>query len=486
MWLNFSGCGGTGRRARLRIWCRKAWGFESLHPHFFNYEVMNIQRQEISKLHEAITITIEKEDYINQVEKSLKNIRKNIQIKGFRPGMAPMNLVSKLYKKSVILEEVEKIIQQKLIDYIKEQNINTIGSPILSENNFQSIDEIETPTFTLTFELGIMPNVEIKLSKKDKVSVYKIQVDDDSVNKYLNYYKRTYGQNIDVDTVSENSIIKGVVYKEEDKDNPLNPEGVILVSVIDDKKIKKQFIGKQKENEITFNANKAFPNKKDLALLTKIKEEVLPQELNLTFVIKSIQDFKEAELNQELWNKIYGENVINTYEEFIDKIKKEIEEQFFKESEYKLKLDLKRKLMSKTNIELPEQFLKKQLKENSKKELSDEIIESEFNYYLDAIKEQIIYSAIQKEHNIKISDDDMLEGAKSIVRNQFMQYGIYQLPDNYINELAPKVLQNEKEANRIFEMKLEEKIIDVVKNLVTLEEKEISYENFVNKLKEEK
>ncbi len=447
---------------------------------------MNIERKEIGKLHEAITLTIEKDDYTEQVEKTLKKLRKNIQIKGFRQGMAPMPLITKLYKKSVVLEEVEKLVKQKITDYLSEQKIDTLGSPVMSENNFQAIEETENPTFTLTFEFGIRPNIDIKLNKKDKLPVYKILIDDDSINNYLNFYKKTYGQNVEVEKVSENSVIKCVLYKDNIKENPLNSDAVIVVSAIKDEKIQKQFIGKQIENEITFNAYKAFPNKKDLSLLTGIKEEDLPEKLNLTIVIKSIQDFKEAELNEDLWNKIYGENVVKTYEEFIDKIKKEIEEQRKKESEYKLKLDIKKKLFSKSQIELPEAFLKKQLKENSNKELTDEVIESEFNYYLDAVKEQLIYSAIQKQFNIKINNDDLLEGAKTILIEQYRRYGISKLPDNLLNELANNILKNEKETDRIFNLKLEEKIIDELKNVVTLEEKEISYEEFVKKLKEEK
>ncbi|MCX7861767.1 MAG: trigger factor [Bacteroidales bacterium] len=447
---------------------------------------MEIQRNEIGNLHEVISITLEKNDYIEQVEKSLRKLRQKVQIKGFRPGMAPMSLVSKLYKKSVILDEVEKLIQQRILDYIKEQNIDTLGTPILSENNFNAIDIEEEPTFKITFELGLRPKVDIKLTKKDKVTVYKIEVDEDSINKYLDYYKRTYGQDVDAEEVGENSIVKGEVYDEKNPEEPLNTEGVILISVIQDKKIKKQFIGKKIEDMVVFDAIKAFPNKKDLALLINKKEEELPETLTLRYVIKSIKDFKEAELNQELWNKIYGENVVTSYDEFIEKIKQEIKEYRDQESQYKLRLDLKKKLLSKVQVELPEAFLKRQLKENSKKELSDEVIESEFPMYLDAIKEQLIYSAIQKEHNIQVSEDDMLDGAREIVKNQFKQYGIYNLPENYVSDLAPKVLKNEKEANRIFEMKLEDKILEVVKNLITLEEKEIAYEDFIKKLKEEK
>ncbi len=448
---------------------------------------MNIERKEIGKLHEAITITLEKQDYIEQVEKSLKNIRRQVQIKGFRPGMAPMPLVSKLYRKSVVLDEVEKMIQQKLSEYMQEQKIDSLGMPILSENNFDSIEQEENPSFSITFELGIRPAVDIKLSKRDKVPVYKIEVDENSVNEYLNYYKRTYGQDVEVEEVSEESMVKGIIFDEQTSlENPINPEGVILISVIQDKKIKKQFIGRKVDDIVTFDAKKAFPNAKDLALLLNKKEDELPEEITLSIQIKSIKDFKEAELNQELWNKIYGENVVNSYEEFVEKIKNEIAEQHKMESEYKLKLDLRKKLFSKVQVELPEDFLKKQLKHNAKKEITDEQIEAEFSHYLEAVKEQLVYAAIQKEHNIQISDEDMLDGAKQIVQNQFRQYGIYQLPETYLNDLAPKVLKNEKEADRIFEMKLEEKIMDVVKNLVTLEEKEIGYEEFIKKLKEEK
>ncbi|HOU97887.1 MAG TPA: trigger factor [Bacteroidales bacterium] len=447
---------------------------------------MNIEKKELSHLHEAVTIVLEKQDYQEAVDKSLKNLRKQVQIKGFRPGNVPMPIVTKLYRKSVVVDEVEKIIQNKITNYLKENNLDVLGTPIITENNFDSITETEEPTFKITFEYGIKPEINIKLSKKDKVPYYNIKVDENSINEYLNYYKRTYGENIDSEEVGENSTIQGKIFPKDNPEQIYNENGTILVSMIKTEKIKKSFIGKKKGDIVSFDAEKAMPNKKDLALLLQLKEEELPENLKLSIEITKITDFKEAELNQELWNKIYGQDQVTSYEQFIEKITKEIEEQRKSESEYKLHNDLKNKLLSKAQLDLPEEFLKKQLKQNAKEEITDEVIQNEFPLYLNAVKEQLIYAHLQKEHGIKITEEDMIDGAKKIVINQFRQYGLYQLPEEYINELAPKVLKNEKEADRIFEMKLDEKIIEIVKSLVTLDEQEIEFEDFVKKLKKKK
>ncbi|NSW44627.1 MAG: hypothetical protein HPY79_02205 [Bacteroidales bacterium] len=447
---------------------------------------MNVEKKEIGNLHEAVTIIIEKNDYQENVEKSLKNLRKQVQIKGFRPGNVPMPIVSKLYRKSVLVDEVEKIIQEKISEHLKENNLDVLGTPIVTESNFNSISEDENPTFKVTFEYGIKPEINIKLSKKDKVPFYKITVDQDSINEYLNYYKRTYGQQVDSAEVGENSSIEGKIFEKDNPEHVFNEQGAILVSMIQNEKIKKSFIGKKVGDIVSFDASKTFTNKKDLALLLKLKEEELAENLKLSIEIKKITDFKEAEFNQELWDKIYGKDVVTTYEQFIEKITKEIEEQRKIESEYKLHADLKNKLLSKTQIDLPEEFLKKQLLQNAKEKITDEILEKEFPFYLNAVKEQLIYAHLQKEYKIEITNEDMLEGAKKIVINQFRQYGLYQLPDEYLNQLAPKVLENQKEADRIFEMKLDEKIIEIVKSLVTLEEKEITLEDFIKKVKEDK
>lgn len=447
---------------------------------------MNIEKKELGNLHEAVTIVLEKQDYQDAVDKSLKKLRKQVQIKGFRPGNVPMPIVTKLYRKSVVVEEVEKIIQDKISEYLKENNLDILGTPIITNNNFDSISETEDPTFIITFEYGLKPEININLSKKDKVPYYNIKVDEKSINEYLEYYKRTYGENIESDEIAENSTVQGKIFSKENPEQVYNENGTILVSMLKTEKIKKSFIGKKKGDVVSFDAEKAIPNKKDLALLLQLKEEELPENLKISIEINKITDFKEAELNQELWNKIYGQDQVTSYEQFIEKITNEIKEQYKTESYFKLHYDLKNKLLSKAHLDLPEDFLKKQLKQSAKEKITDELIQNEFPLYIDAVKEQLIYAHLQKEHNIQVTEEDMINGAKKIVINQFRQYGIYQLPEEYINELAPKVLKNKKEADRIYEMQLDEKIIEIVKSFVTLDEKEIEFEDFVKKVKEEK
>ncbi|MGQ9847548.1 MAG: hypothetical protein ACUVQP_08630, partial [Bacteroidales bacterium] len=303
---------------------------------------------------------------------------------------------------------------------------------------------------------------------------------------YIDYYKRTYGENIESDEITENSTVQGKIFSKENPEQVYNENGTILVSMLKSEKVKKSFIGKKKGDIVSFDAEKAIPNKKDLAFLLQLKEEHLPENLEISIEINKITDFKEAELNQELWDKIYGKDIVTTYDQFIEKITKEIEEQFKIESEFKLHFDLKNKLLSKTHLDLPEDFLKKQLKYNSNEEINDEIFQNKFTLYINAIKEQLIYAHLKQKYNIQVTEEDMINGAKKIVINQFRQYGIYQLPEQYINDLAPKVLKNEKEADHIFDMKLDEKIIEIVKSLVTLDEQEIDFEDFVKIVKEEK
>lgn len=447
---------------------------------------MNIEKKELGNLHEAVTLLLEKQDYSESVDKALKNLRKQVNINGFRPGNAPMSLVSKLYRKSVVYDEIEKIIQNTISNYILENKLETLGTPIITENNLDLIASEEFPTLNVTFEYGIKPKISIKLSKKDKVIQYKISIDQNSIDEYLHYYKRTYGENIDVEEVGENSTIHGKIFQKDNTDILYNEEGTILISMLKTEKIKKSFIGKKVGDIVSFDAEKALPNKKDLALLLKLKEEELPENLKLSVEINKINDFKDAELNQELWDKIYGKDIVTTYDQFIEKITKEIEDQRMVESNYKLHHDLKQKLLSKIHIELPEEFLKKQIKQSGKQELTNEILEKEFPLYLETLKEQLVYAHLQKEYKIEVSEADMLDGAKQIVINQFRQYGLYNIPEDYANQLAPSVLKNEKEADRIFEMKLEEKIVEIVKSLITLDEQEITLEDFIKKVKEEK
>ncbi len=445
---------------------------------------MNIEKKELNPFHESITITLEHQDYSENVEKSLRQLRKKVVLKGFRPGNAPMSLVNKLYRKSVLFEEIEKLLQEKIMAYINENKIDTIGTPIVTENNLNEIELTENPTISVTFEYGLRPEVKINLNKRNKVNFYKIKVAQEDIDKYLDYYKKTYGQQVKKDEVTEKAIISGKVYEtlENEEKKYYNENATIILSNIKKEKVKK-FIRKKVSDIIQVDPYMLFNEKKDVAFLLGMKEEELPEKLNvLNFEIKDITEFEEAEINQDLWDKIYGKDVVTSYEQFIEKIKKEIEKARLADSEYFLNLQLKDKLMEKTEIELPIEFLKKQLKHNYKDYKEED--ETYFGVYLNAVKEQLIYSFLQKQHDIKITPEDLLEGAKEVVIAQFKQYGIYQLPDTYLEEMAQKLLKNEKEADKIMERKLEQKIMEIAKSLVTLEEKEVTYEEFINIVKQ--
>lgn len=445
---------------------------------------MNIEKKELNPFHESITITLEHQDYSENVEKSLRQLRKKVVLKGFRPGNAPMSLVNKLYRKSVLFEEIEKLLQEKIMAYINENKIDTIGTPIITENNLNEIEFTENPTISVTFEYGLRPEVKINLNKRNKVNFYKIKVAQEDIDKYLDYYKKTYGQQVKKDEVTEKAIISGKVYEtpENEEKKYYNENATIVLSNIKKEKVKK-FIGKKVGDIIQVDPYKLFNEKKDVAFLLGMKEEELPEKLNvLNFEITDITEFEEAEINQDLWDKIYGKDVVTSYDQFIEKIREEIEKARLADSEYFLNLQLKDKLIEKSEIELPIEFLKKQLKHNYKDFKEED--KTYFDVYLNAIKEQLIYSFLQKQHDIKITPEDLLEGAKEVVIAQFKQYGIYQLPDNYLEEMAQKLLKNEKEADKIMERKLEQKIIEIAKSLVTLEEKEVTYEEFINIVKQ--
>ncbi len=443
---------------------------------------MNIERKELGKLHEAITIKMDKNDYNEPIEKSLRNLRKNVQIRGFRTGTAPMELISKLYRKSILVEEVDKLIQEKISAYIKDNNIQTLGSPVLTENNLNIIANEDEPQLEVTFEVGIKPEIQLNLSKDDEVTFYKINIDEKRINQYLNYYKRAYGTDEKVELSDENSTLKGVIfsYNDDGSQHIYNKEGIITISDIIDEEQKKSFIEKKVGDQITFMAEKIFPNKKNIASLLLIDENEVQTNLSLTITINQITHFVDAEFNQELWNKIYGENIVTSYEQFIEKIKSEIELENLNDSEYLLQKDVLKTLKEKTIVALPEEFLKKQWKIYSNdQKLTDEEIESKFPEYVDMYREQIIYQYIRETQNIIITNEDMMKGAKKITAIKFRLYGINNLNDDYLNELAPTVLQNEKERDQIMDMMLLEKITNFVKELITIKEQEISSDDLM-------
>ena len=447
---------------------------------------MNITRENIDDLNAVLKVKIEKADYEDKVETVLKDYRKKANIKGFRPGMVPIGLVKKMYGRAVQIEEINKVVTENIQKYITDEKLEILGDPLPKTDEQEKIDFDTQEDFTFSFELGLAPVIELKLSKKNKLHQYEIIIDEKMKNDYLENYTRRYGELRKADITEAKDVIKGKIEALDNTGNiltdGLSVEDTSLgIDIIKDEKIKEEFIGKTLNETVDFDLKKAFPNDTEIAgILHRKKEEVAEIEGNFRFTINEISRFFPAELGKELFDKIYGEGVVETEDEFMKKIENEIAINLKRESDFKLMMDVKALALEKTDFQLPEEFLKRWLVRVNEK-TTPEQIEKEFDNFRKDLKWQLIRNKVAHDNEIKISEEELLNEAANITRYQFQQYGLFYATDDQINNYAKETLKREEDAKRIAEKILEEKVLAIMKELVKLENNSVTVEEF-NKL----
>jgi len=447
---------------------------------------MNITKENIDDLNAILKVKIEKPDYEDKVETVLKDYRKKATIKGFRPGMVPIGLIKKMYGRAVQIDEINKIVTENIQKYLADEKVEILGDPLPKADEQDKIDFETQQDFTFSFELGLTPAIDLKLSKKNKVNEYEIIIDEKMRKDYVNNYTRRYGELRKADQTEEKDVIKGKIEAVDNSGNVL-PEGPAVedtslgIDIIKDKKIKKEFIGKKLNDSIDFDLKKAFPNDTEIAgILHKKKEEVAELGADYRFTIKEISRFYPAELGKELFDRIFGEGVVNSEEEFMKKIEGEIVINLKRESDFKLMMDIKNLAMEKTDFQLPEEFLKKWLLRVNEKSTQEQI-EKEFDSFRKDLKWQLIRNKIARDNEVKISEEELQKEAENITRYQFQQYGLFYATAEQIANYAKETLKREEDAKRIADKILEEKVILLMKDLVKLENKSVTIEEF-NKL----
>jgi trigger factor len=447
---------------------------------------MNITKENIDDLNAVLRVKIEKTDYEDKVETVLKDYRKKATIKGFRPGMVPIGLIKKMYGRAVEIDEINKVVTDNIQKYLADEKLEILGDPLPKADEQDKIDFGTQEDFTFTFELGLTPEVDLKLSKKNKVNQYEIIIDEKMRGEYLENYTRRYGELRKAEQTEEKDVIKGRIEAIDDNgivipEGPSVEETSLGIDIIKDKKIKKEFIGKNISDSIDFDLKKAYPNDTEIAgILLKKKEEVTNLGANYRFTINDISRFHPAELGKELFNRIFGEGVVNSEEEFRKRIEDEITINLKRESDFKLRMDIKNIAMEKTDFQLPEEFLKKWLLRVNEKS-TEEQIEKEFDSFRKDLKWQLIRNKVARDNEVKISEEELQKEAENITRYQFQQYGLFYATDEQITNYAKDTLKRDEDAKRIADKILEEKVILFMKEMVKLENKSVTIEEF-NKL----
>ena len=444
---------------------------------------MNVTKNQIDDLNATIKIQLDKEDYATRVSDALKDYQKKAVIDGFRKGKTPFGIIKKMYGKAVLIEEINKLIGESLSNYIQENDLNILGEPLPSETEQKELN-LDEENFEFVYDIALSPVMNVKLSKREKVPYYIIKVDDEMIDKQIESICKSNGELISVDTIEGSEYVKGeLIELGEDgkpKEGGIHVEDASLsVEHMKDKEQVKIFVGKQVGNEVIFNPSKAYPNKTDYAALLQIsKEEAEHVTSDFCFIISEIKRYVEAEVNQALFDKIYGEGNVKSVEEFRARVKEDLAKQFRAHSEYRLTVDARDKMLKKNeDVVLPEAFLKRWMLATNK-ELTQEAVDKDFNYYRDEFKWQLIKGDMIKENNIKVEDEDMKAVGREVAAAQLQQYGLYGLSDEQLDGFAVRLLENEKQRASLYDRALENKIFSVIKEGVKLEEQEISMEDF--------
>ena len=451
---------------------------------------MKITQSKTKDLMATLTVEVVEKDYRENVDKILKDYRKTAVMPGFRKGKTPMSIINKKYKTAVTVEEVNKILQDEMYKHISENKVNVLGSPMPKKNE-KVIDWEKDNDFNFEFEIGLAPDFDVKITKKDKLNYYNIRANETLLNQYCNDIAKRYGKMGNIDISEEGDLvfcnIEQLDVDGELMKNGIKNEATVSMDFIADKKIKKQFVGLKPDDILKINVNKAFTNHSDLGAMLNVKHEAI-HNLNseeFQFTIKSINRLTPAELNTELFDKVYGEGNVKTLKAFRDKIKEEAEISFVAESDRMLKNDVVTYLLEKTNFDIPDDFLKRWLVQTSDKPITLEQIESEYDRYSKSLKWQLIENKINENFDIKIEQEEILAHAKTLISGQMIQYGQPVLDDEKLNEIADNILKKEEERKKIMDQLYDQKSLTVYKDNFKLVDNDISYDDFV-KLASEK
>jgi trigger factor len=445
---------------------------------------MEVTKESVDNLNALLKVKVEASDYQNQVSTTLEGYRKQANIPGFRKGKVPMGLIKKQYGRSVLAEELNKLVSENLYKFIQDENLDILGNPLPKEDDEVKGDFDQPDTFEFTYEIGLSPEIDVKLSGRNKYEYTKVKIDDDLVNKQISDLRRRYGKLVSTDEVGEKDMVLGQ-FVELDENKEIKEGGImhsstISMEFVEDKKSAKQLLGKKVGDKVVLDPYKVSKGGQDTAAMLGIKEEELEGISNqFEFTINEVKKMELAELNQELFDKLFGEGAVKSEDEMKAKVIADLEEMFSKDSDKILTRRITNDLMEKTTVELPDNFLKRWIQASQKEPISMEDIEKDYENYAKGIRWQLIQNAIFKKNEIKVEREETINYTKNLLINQYAQYGIPAPEDKELEASAMQVLSNQEEAQRITDMLAEDKLTDYFKNTVKLADKEVSYDEYM-------
>ena len=434
---------------------------------------MNVTKNQIDDLNIELTIAISAEDYAEKEKKRLSAYRKNADFKGFRKGMVPASIVKKLYGDQALYEAINSVIGEQLDKFIKDNNLNILGEPLPSES--QKENEWKSGNdFEFKFDLGLSPAIDIELGKDDKLTRHKIEVSPKAVADTKAEMLRQYGSLQEGEAAGEEDYVIAD-FRQGDKAS----EGAYVAVSKVEGDAKAKFVGAKSGDTFDVNVNEAFVNETDRSSMLKVsKDELAALDPVWNVTVVNVKTFVPAEENQETYDKIFGEGVVKTAEEFEAKVTERIQNSYNQESDYKLSQDIQAYLVKKADVKLPEACLKRWRYENNKEKFTMEQVEKDFDAFLKDFRWQLVRESLMKKFDLKIDDKDMLDAAKGFAAYQYAMYGMPNVPEQLLSEAAVELLKDERRHRNLVESVESEKVISAVKEVITISNRKITEEKF--------
>ncbi len=447
---------------------------------------MNIERNDIDALNAELSVNIAPSDYSERVENAIKKFRKTAQMPGFRPGHIPASIVKQRYGKSILAEEINRVIQDQLYKYIAENKLEILGSPIPTGENDDAGNWENPGDFKFRYHLGLAPNIDLTLDKSQTFIYYKVSVNDTLIDRQVKDLARRYGKMSDPEVSESEDMIMAELTELNDSNEPLEggivSQSTVSIEFVSDAETKKKLIGLKKDDVVEVHPNHLTENHEDLAKMLGITHEALHQiQGNFQLKVSEIKRIEPHAIDQELFDKLFGENEVKSEEEMRERTKADLEKMFERDSDFLFKREFARTITEQLNPQLPDNFLKRYIAMTNEKPLSEEMVERDYPIYAAQLRWELIESKIIRQYELRVAQEDALTHVKQVLASRYAQYGL-PMEDEMLNEFAKKTLSKKDEAKNVYDFLYEEKMIALVKENCTLNTTSLGYEEFIQKV----
>lgn len=435
---------------------------------------MKVTRKDVDALNAMITIDIDKADYDESVQKVMSNYRKTANIPGFRKGLVPMGLIKKQYGKAIVADEVNKLLQKSLNDYLTEEKLAILGNPLPQA---QEDLDWDAETLSFAFELGLSPEFEVNLKAKKAITHYIIHADDKMIDDQLTNIQKQYGKLISQETVVEGAEITGTFFNEEAN---IDNKTTIDFSTFKGKSNQKLLLGAKAGDVVTFKTKGLFSDDQDLAKHLKVEQDAASGlKVEVQFTIEEVNLREPADLDQELFDKLFGKDTVKNVTELKSKLKEDAEKQFSSQSDQKLLNDVTESLLENTQFDLPSEFLKKWIQTAGENPLTEEEAANEYEKSEKGLRYQLIEGKLISDNDLQVSFDELKEFSKGMIKTQMAQFGQMNPEESELDSIAARILSNQDEVKRLSDQMMSQKLIDLFKSEAKLKAKKVTYEQFI-------